>query len=255
MEISEHVQKQVKLTGFANNLDKELATDLPEFLPKHSGFMWIFVGGAGTGKTTLLLNLMTKKPHNGLRQSYRKVFDRVIVISPTLGRGSVKKDPFSRLPGEQMFDVLSIGSLLEVETMVDKFHSEGLHSLLILDDVGSALKQSKEVQDKLKQFVMNRRHRSLSMFMLVQKYTDVPSGVRANASHFCIWRPTTVLEREAITNDILPLKKDNAIKLFAYVYSNDLTDKYSFLYIDASRRRSSKPILHKNFNELTIQGV
>ena len=87
----------------ANNLDGELTEKMEEPLPNSNSFMWGIAGAPGSGKTTLLLSLMTQKSKkNEPKKSYRKLFDKILICSPTLGVGSsLKNDPFRDLPEEQ----------------------------------------------------------------------------------------------------------------------------------------------------------
>jgi hypothetical protein len=252
MQIHEQHQHDLVIKTFASNLDKKLADDLPSFLPQKSGFLFLISGAAGSGKTTLLTSLMSAKPVNGVRQGYRKLFDRVIVISPTLGKTSMKNDPFRKLPPTQMFDSFTVGSMTEVNTLIDAFFKEGLHTCLILDDVGADLRASRELEGMLKALVMNRRHRNVSLFITSQKYTDFPPGVRTNASHIAIFKPKTMLERDAITTDLLPWKKDQVNTLFDYVFSSDPDDRRSFLFVDLSLDHSGDFRFFKRFNQLNF---
>lgn len=252
MQIAEEPQTDLVVQTFASNLDKVLADDIPAFLPRKSGFLFLISGASGSGKTTLLTSLMSAKPINGVRQGYRKVFDKIIVISPTLGKASLKRDPFSKLPKSQMFDTFSVGSMTEVNKLIDGYLEEGLHTCVIFDDVGADLRSSRELEGMLKAFVMNRRHRNVSCFITTQKFTDFPTGVRANASCVVIFKPKTMLERDAITTDLMPWKREQVNALFDYVFSKSPDDRRSFLYVDLSLDHSGDFLFYKRFNRLTF---
>jgi len=102
LNITEQPNKKLSIINTANNLDKMLAQDLPEPLPNYSGFNFVISGASGSGKTTLMTSIMSARKKKGIRQSYRKVFDKILICSPTLGQGkSVKNDVFSDVRGEQ----------------------------------------------------------------------------------------------------------------------------------------------------------
>ena len=88
LEIKEEKNKKLKIMNTQNNLDKEIAPDIPQPLPRYSGFNFVVSGPSGSGKTTLLTSLMTARKKNGIRQSYRRCFDKILICSPTLGQGS-----------------------------------------------------------------------------------------------------------------------------------------------------------------------
>ena len=41
-------------------------------------------GPSGSGKTNILINILHRRAKNGKRQSLRRVFDAVVIVSPTL---------------------------------------------------------------------------------------------------------------------------------------------------------------------------
>ena len=95
LEFHQEKNKRLKIINTANHLDKQLCDDLPNPLPNYSGFNFVISGASGSGKTTLLTSMMSARKKNGIRQSYRKVFDKIVICSPTLGQGkSAKQDPF-----------------------------------------------------------------------------------------------------------------------------------------------------------------
>ena len=97
LDIQQEKNKRLKIVNTSNNLDKQLCDDLPDPLPNYSGFNFVISGASGSGKTTLMTSIMSARKKNGIRQSYRKVFDKILICSPTLGQGkSAKKRPFLR---------------------------------------------------------------------------------------------------------------------------------------------------------------
>ena len=247
LHIAETPNRELEIENTKNNLDKPLAPDIPEPLPNYSGFMFCISGSSGSGKTTALYSMMLKKKMKGKRQSYRKVFDKVYVVSPTIGKKSMKKDPFSKLPESQKRCTLTLDCLMELEEEFIENRQENEHSCLILDDVGSQLKKNGVLQ-KLTQIIQNRRHNYVSIFILVQKFRDVPTGIRNNLSHFITFLPKNNIEKEAIFTELFPFNKKHANDLIEYVY----TSKHDFLFVDMSLKSSNKFEYYKNFNPLNI---
>jgi hypothetical protein len=247
LSIEENVNKDLSIENTKNNLDKPLCNDLPYPLPNYSGFMFCISGSSGSGKTTALYSMMLKKKYKGKRQSYRKVFDIIYVVSPTIGKSSMKKDPFSKLPASQKYTTLTLQALNELEENFEENRQDDKHSCLILDDVGSQLKKNGVFQ-KLTQIIQNRRHNYVSIFILVQKFKDVPTGIRNNLSHFITFLPKNNIEKEAIFTELFPFNKKNVNDLIDYVY----TSKHDFLFVDMSLKTSNKFEYFKNFNPLNI---
>ena len=178
LEIKEHNQDKLSVKNTANNLDKQLA-DMPDPLPNYSGFNMIIAGSSGSGKTTLLYSLMLRKKVKGIRQSYRGIFDHVYVVSPTMGSKSMKKDEFSKLPDDQIYRELNMETVMDLDKRLQRNREEDEHSIVIFDDVGSQLRKSAQVEKKLVQLVQNRRHLFTSTIFIVQKFKDLPTGLRS----------------------------------------------------------------------------
>jgi GTPase SAR1 family protein len=234
------------------NLDGLLATDFPEdwVLPKMSGFYLLIVGSPGSGKTTLLNSIITSRHKKGVRRSYRKVFDKILLVSPTLGTGtSSSKDEFKKLPNGQKWKTLDYSVLDKVETMAKEGREDNEHTLLIMDDVGAELRKSADIEKKLQTMLNNRRHMNLSVIILLQRFRDANPSMRTSLSHFITFRPKSIPELERISTELLPFKKNHYLEIFNYVFDED---KYAFLYIDMSLRETNKFILYKKYNKLTI---
>jgi len=251
LDIQEQKNKKLKIINTANNLDKEIAPELPDPLPKYSGFNFVVSGPSGSGKTTLLTSLMTARKKNGIPQSYRRCFDKILICSPTLGQGkSQKKDPFADVNGNQKWKEFNNQSMDEMYEMLESNRDEDEHSVLILDDIGAQLRKSAGAEKKLVSLLQNRRHVFCSVFILVQKFRDLPTGIRNNMSHFVSFRPKNQLEAEAICSEMFPFCKKNYQQIMDYVFDND--DKFSFLLVDMSLKQTNKFRYFNKFNEMTI---
>jgi len=251
LQITEHKQDKLSVAVTPNNLDGKLG-DLPDPLPDTSGFNMCIIGSPGSGKTNLLYSIMTRKKVKGVRQSYRGLFDHIYVISPTIGAKSMKSDPFSKLPQDQIYKELDLQVLVELEKILEKNRSNDEHSVVIFDDVGSQLRRSQAIDKKLTQVIQNRRHMFCSTIFLVQKYRDLGTGLRLAISHLITFRPKNCPERDAILTEMVPLPLKQSISLLDYVFEQGEQDKYAFLLVDLSLRKSSKYRYFKKFNELNF---
>lgn len=250
LQISETIHPHMKIFNSENNLDNALTDDDITPLPNYSGFSMLIVGPSGSGKTTSLYSLMTKPKQKGKRVSYKKLFDKIYIVSPTMANTSIKKDPFNKIPKEQVNRQLTIEVLNKLENEIQANREEKLNSVIILDDVGSQIKKSAAVEKKLTQMIQNRRHDYCSYFTLLQKFKDAPTGIRNNISHLLFYKPKNEMEKEAIGGELFPFKKKKFDDLFNYVFEND--DKFSFMFIDMSLKETNKFIFHNKFNKLDI---
>lgn len=251
LEITEVKNKHLDIFNTPSNLDKPLAPDIPDPLPANSGFAFGISGPSGSGKTTLLTSIMSARKKNGKRQSYRKVFDHIIIVSPTLGQGkSAKKDVFADIKGEQKFKHFNNASMQEIFNMIEENREEGEHTCLILDDVGSQLRKNATAEKMLTGLIQNRRHLFCSIFILLQKFKDMPTGIRNNLSHFITFRPKNLLEQEAICSEMMPFHRKHHQTILDFCFENE--DKHSFLMIDMSLKENNKFRYFRRFNEIII---
>lgn len=251
LEIIEQPNKRLKIMNTANNLDRELAKDIPFPLPNYSGFNFVISGASGSGKTTLLTSMMTARKKNGIRQSYRRVFDKILICSPTLGQGkSAKNDPFKDVPSEQKWKTFTVAHMDEIFKTIESNREDDEHTVLILDDIGAQLRKSATAEKQLVSLLQNRRHLFCSVFILVQKFKDLPSGIRNNMSHFATFRPKNQLEHQSICDEVFPFHRKQHQQIMDYVFEND--DRFSFLLIDMSLKETNKFRYFNKFNEIII---
>ena len=164
----------------------------------------------------------------------------------------MKSDPFSKLPQDQIYKELDMQVLIELEKILEKNRSNDEHSVVIMDDIGSQLRRSQAIDKKLTQLIQNRRHMFCSTIFLVQKYRDLGTGIRSAISHLITFRPKNLPERDAILTEMVPLPLKQSISLLDYVFEQGDEDKYAFLLVDLSLRKSSKYRYFKKFNELNF---
>ena len=251
LKITETENKKMSVSNTPNNLDKPLTKDDLGCLPNYSGFSMMIVGSSGSGKTTLLYSIMTKSKKDGKAQSYKRLFDYIYIISPTLGGKSMKNDKFSSIPDEQIYRELTLEGLIELEEQLYKNREDDLNSIVIMDDIGSQLRRNQKCEKKLVQMIQNRRHAFCSYISLVQKFKDYPTGIRSNCSHLAFFRPKNRMESDSITNELMPFDNKKNSQLLTHVFDNE-KNKFPFMYVDMSLKESNKYQFFNGFNPLTI---
>jgi len=246
MNITEIENKDLHISPAKMNLDNRLDTDkdpLPSPLPNTS-FSFAIVGSSGSGKTSLMSSIITSKKKNGKRQSYIKLFSKICICSPTLA--SFKSNIWGKIKSK--YEKFDLQFLHELEEISQEHWEDGKQTLAILDDIGATLKKDKKTEMKLVSMLQNRRHIGLSVIILVQKWKDLPSGVRNNLTNVAIFRPKNNMEKEAVFGELLPMKKQLWDNIYDYVY--DDSDKYNFLFVDMSLKVSPTYRYYKKFNQL-----
>jgi hypothetical protein len=147
-------------------LDEKLDNyELTSFLNNHS--TTLFIGRPKSGKTSLLYSFFKSK------RIFNKVFDKIFLFQPEKSRASMKDKLFDQLPEDQKFEELTFENLDYVN---DNFDEEG-NNCIIFDDMGAYLKNH-DIKKLLKEIVMNRRHKHVSIYFLVQTYFSIEKDIR-----------------------------------------------------------------------------
>jgi len=126
------------------NVDNALGDHILPPFPNQSFFMLI-CGKAGSGKTSLLINMLSQKDSNRI---YRKVFDKILLVMPTNSRKSMKHNPLDDLPDDQTFNEFNYNVINRVKEIRDEFDDldkkkkRPRNQLLILDDITATLKNN-----------------------------------------------------------------------------------------------------------------
>lgn len=199
-----------------------------------------FIGTSGSGKTSLLYSLlMNKEP-----KIWRKQFEAIVVVMPRASRSSLKNNIFDKFVDEScLFDSLTEETVDVIVAIVEQNAEEKHQTLLILDDVASSLKNT-YIAKKLQHLVYAYRHFHLNILFLVQTMRTIPPAIRKNMTNIVVFAKPAMAEWEAITEEYLEMKRDDAEKLFKLVFPK----KYDWCLIN----RESGKIYYK-FNEVVYK--
>ena len=238
----EEYDKKINISKYDFSCDDE-DMSIPDPLPKKS-FSMLIVGKPGTGKTNLLLNLITKQG-----KAFNKKFDKVFIFSPSLG--TIKgDDPFELIPDNQKYSEATFDN---IDNFLEQIADTGEKVLLILDDVVADIrgKGKGEIENKLEKIFFNRRHLcgaggSCSVIATSQTYNKISPKLRKSASQFILFENRQKAEQKSIFQEIILLPEKEYFDVMKYIYNK----KHNFMYIDTTR--SQDDMIHKNFNKLVI---
>ena len=222
--------------------DKDESIPLP--LPQMLNFFLLVNGRPGSGKTSLILNLVAKRG-----KLYNKKFDRVYVFSPSLI--TMAKNPFEDLPDNQLHTELTEENLT---TALEEISNSGEKILFIIDDCVNDMKKSASLQTLLSKMLMNRRHLagsggSTSFIITTQVYNKVPAPIRKTASHIIIYHTKNKKELETIYDELIIIPLKDFYQILKYCFDK----KHNFVYIDVDK--SYDKMFHKNFNALQFNST
>ena len=212
-------------------------------IPK-APFSLMISGRSASGKTNVLINILTNKD---LLKDY---FHYIVVFSLTAGKYDDSYKSLG-LPAESFkndFSADDLNTLIENrKSLIDKKGIEWVvkHSrvLLIMDDV-IANRDFLNSPEALKMFTL-LRHYQCSICVLVQSYNKLPRALRINANATIVF-PSTQSEIEILLDELTPagITKRDFQKVIDYATEG----KHSFLYINRHAERGEQ--IRKNLDEV-----
>jgi hypothetical protein len=212
-------------------------------LPKFP-FSFMISGRSGSGKTNVLLNLLTKE------QFYKSYFHYTVVYSPTAGKYDDSYKVLN-LPEENFKNDFSPDDLNDlIESRKNLIDMKGIEwvvknsrVLIILDDV-IANRDFLNSPEALKMFAL-LRHYQVAIIVLMQSYNKLPRALRINANATIVF-PSTQSEIEVLLDEITPAGLTK--KEFSKVIEHCTSGRYDFLYINNHADPDKR--IRKNLDEV-----
>jgi len=222
------------------NVDGKFNDKIKPPFPNSSFFLTI-IGKPGSGKTNLLVNMLTNK------NIYKRVFDKVLLVMPKNSIKSLKNNIFEDLPESQQFNELSpdvFEAIKQFRAEFDEIDEEkrtrSKNMLLILDDVTAQLKE-KENQKLLIELSTNRRHLKLSIILISQYLRAIPRCVRSQTTTLVYFKPANELDNNIVRDEYINLPKETFNNLMRFVFQN----QHDFLFVDKNNES-----YYKNLNKI-----
>lgn len=213
----------------------------------------LFVGASGSGKTTVLANMLTRK------DMFKGSFDRIFLISPTAHSDDIQK--YLNLDPNDIVDDLSEapGLLQEVmDSQREAIQQNGadkspLYCVVFDDVIGD--KDLLKTSQFTKCFIACR-HYNLTTFICSQSYKGVPRRCRLQAQNIIYFRGSNS-ENECVIEDRCPPGMHKKVGMQMIEFATK--DPYSFLHInmrspfESRYRRNLDEIININQTENTCQ--
>lgn len=201
-------------------------------LPKFP-FSMMISGSSGSGKTNLLMNIMTRDDLFG------RYFHYIIVFSPTAGstddmykKLNIPESNFIREMKSEMLTNLIANRKARIEEKGIVWVAKNERMCVIMDDV-IAERSFLESPDALRMFAL-LRHYLCAIIVLVQSYNKLPRSLRLNANAVMVF-PAQQSEIAVLLDEITPAGLQK--REFENVIQYATTERYHFLYIN----RHAKP--------------
>jgi len=192
-----------------------------------AGSMILCIGGTGSGKSTALLEFLSRCPEK---------YYEILLFS---GSGNAETEPLYRLlkekiPEVQTFD--DINKFPDLETFEDK----NCEKLAIFDDF---LQLNAKGMKKLAQYITASRKSGFTTWFMAQSYTAVPKIITRNATHLFLFKLNDNHSLKTIVknHNQLDLPDDD----FKELHRTITAEPRCFLMIDLKNRN-----LRRNFTDI-----
>lgn len=216
-------------------------------------FTMICNGKPSSGKSLFCENLI--RNHYCVKGK-KTCFSYIAYCCPESSQGSYENSFIGDLNPDDVYDNISTQILEEIVDKAYEIKENGTKknpkfSLLILDDLGSELRQGGKdggVKKFLKRLLQNYRHLHMSVVICCQTYMSLSSDHRNLCRLLVQWQTNSVIELERLWAEWgSSLTKKQFIEDFwPYIFD----EKYNFLQFD--RHRST---MCKNYNLLDIKKI
>jgi hypothetical protein len=214
-----------------------------QVLPKFP-FSMMISGSSGSGKTNLMINIMTRP------DLYGQYFHRIAVFSPTAGSSDDLYKKLGLPDGNYVPDMKPEHLENIIAYRKEQIAKKGIEwvskndrMILILDDV-IANRAFLESEAAIKMFAL-LRHFLVSVIVMVQSYNKLPRTLRVNANAVMVF-PALQSEIDVLKDEITPpgiSKRD-----FGDVIKYATEGRYDFLYIN--RHADPGKRVRKNLDEI-----
>ncbi len=204
-----------------------------EFL-NESGTLMI-CGRPKSGKTSLTINF--------IQNLFKKVYHHIYLFMPKTSRDSLHNNIFDKhLDPSQLYEELNMTTLKDVEKNLIKNTAKKEWSLVIFDDVQSALKNANLLKT-LEVLVANHRHYRVSNLILLQNFVKFPKQLRSIANNLILFKmPKT--QMETIFTELIEIDKDYFDDIMDLVY--DKPKQWMFINIESQR-------IFKEWDEILLE--
>jgi hypothetical protein len=152
------------------------------------------------------------------------------------------KNPFTKLPPENIYNELTNETIGEVYERVNAMSEEGYSSIVLIDDMTASLKRNKFIIDTLKTMVFNRRHLHLNLIITAQSYNNIPLDLRKTISNLILFKPSK-MEFEKVFEELIESKKTDAEEIMKATFQN----KFDFLFVNVPTQT-----MFKRFDSLEV---
>ena len=181
------------------------------YIPDHP-YRILIIGGSGSGKTNVLLNLIEKQPdidkiYLYAKDPYEAKYQYLIKTRDKLGTDH-HNDPRAYIEySNDMHDVYK---------NINYYNPDKENKILIVfDDIIADMMHNKKLDSVVTELFIRGRKLNISLVFIMQSYFKVPKDVRLNTTHFFIAK---ISNRREIQEIVWNHSSDNSTKDFTDIY-------------------------------------
>ena len=196
------------------------------YIPDHP-YRILIIGGSGSGKTNLLLNLIENQPdidkiYLYAKDPYESKYQYLINKREGVGINHFN-DPKAFIEYSN--------DMQDVYKNIDEYNTDKERKILIVfDDMIADMINNKKLNSIVTELFIRGRKLNISLVFITQSYFKVPKDVRLNSTHFFIMKIPNKRELQQIA---LNHSSDINSKDFIKIYKKCTAEPYSFLVNDA----------------------
>ena len=197
------------------------------YIPDHS-YRILIIGGSGSGKTNILLNLINKQ--HGIDKLYLGAKDlhepKYEILIKKCKNAGIKhsNDPNAFIDCSNSMDDV-------YENIHDYDSGRKRKILIVFDDMIADIMTNKKFQTIIKELYIRCRKLNISLVFITQSSFSVPKDVRLNSTHYLIMK---ISSRKELQNIAIYHSADIDYKDFMKIYRECTKEPYNFLTIDTT---------------------
>ena len=213
-----------------------------------TGHILLIIGGSGSGKTNVLLNVIENQPdidkiYLYTKDPYEAKYQYLINKREGVGINHFK-DPKAFIEySNDMHDVYK---------NIDDYNPDKENKILIVfDDMIADMINNKKLNSIVTELFIRGRKLNISLVFITQSYFKVPKDVRLNTSHFFISKSPNKRELRQIA---INHSSDISTKDFINIYSKCTAEPYSFFVKDTTLA-SENPLRFRNLFSIECNSI
>ena len=186
----------------------------------------LIIGGSGSGKINVLLNLIENQPD----------IDKIYLYA---------KDPYEAKYQNWINKKESIGINHFNDSKAYIEYSNDMWILIVFDDMITDMINNKKLDSIVTELFTGWRKLNISLFFITQSYFKVPKEIRLNTTHFFI---SKIPNKRELQQTAINRSSDISTKDFDNIYRECTAEPYSFLANDTTLASDNHLMFRNLFN-------